>query len=233
MSGRRTGPKARGAVALVTYRSGMLSVRTRAGRRLLRAGLVALPAGSTTLVAHALVTGALPAPGAVLAGVAAAGSLAAALPRVRPMVAVLVAQLALHAVFAVTQPAGCLQQLRRAAWAGVDLAVGAAAGCEPAVFLTAGTPQQVALLTLLSVVPLIAAHALGAVLAASGTSRVEDAVRSVLLLAAGVLVALPRLVRVPARRRLPSPVGSPRVPASSLVPVRPLTRRGPPALLPA
>lgn len=213
-----------------TYRVGMIAARAGVPAAL-RAAAIAVVAGVTTAAAHLLVTGEGPGALALLAGVMLAGAAARgldirAVPRWGTL---LVAQLAVHAVLAVTQPVGCLRAVGRAAWAGADLARwGASAACDPAQLLVAGSPERTALLTVASVVLLLAGHAVTAAAGAAGVGSVERAVHCVLALVSAVLVVLPGAVRLPALRPLTAARGSSRVWQARLVPLRPVVRRGPP-----
>jgi hypothetical protein len=193
-------------------------------------------AAVATVVAHVIVTGAAPGAMATLTGLVLATVVAAGLDarHARSLTVALAAQLVVHVVLAATQPVGCLQAVGRAAWAGLDLARwGASAACDPGQLLLAGSPQQVALLAVVGAVPLLAGHALAAALGAAGVDRIQASADSALTLLGAVLVVLPGPVRLPATRRLLPARESRRVPQTSLVPVRPLVRRGPPVAVTA
>lgn len=200
---------------------------------------------ATTVAAHVAVTAMVPGLLAVVMAAAVCAAAVAALQalprpaagrgvRTRPLTAVLVGQLACHVVFALTQPAGCLASVGRAAWAGVGLARwGVSADCDPTQLSTAGSPQQLALVAVVSVVPLLVAHAVAAVAGAAGLSLLERAVDVAVALLGAVLVALPAVVRLPVSHRPRVPAAPPLPAWLSLVPLRPLVRRGPPVAVPA
>jgi hypothetical protein len=202
---------------------------------LVRPLVVAVLAVVTAVVAYAAAAGRMPAPGTVaLAGVVAAVGVAAlGLRRAAPpapLVGVLVGQLVCHAVFAISQPVGCLKAVGHAAWAGAALAHwGASGNCAPNELLATGTPLQLTLLVVVSVVPLLLIHAVAAALSAAGINRAEDAVRCAFGLLDGVLTLIPRAVQLPVIPACPVPSpGRERLPRPQLVMLQPLVRRGPP-----
>jgi hypothetical protein len=201
-------------------------------------GVVAL-AVATTVAAHVVVTAMAPGLLVVALAAAVAGATVAALRRVPvlsgPLAAVLAGQLACHVVLALTQPAGCLASVGRAAWAGVGLARwGVSADCDPAQLSTAGSPQQLALLAVVSVVPLLLLNVVAAVAGATGLAVLERAVDVAVALLGIVLAVLPGApLRLPVSRRPRVPAAPTPRPLVARVPLRPLVRRGPPGALPA
>lgn len=194
-------------------------------------------AAVTTVVAHWLITGVAPGPEAVLLGLVLAGAVVTVMfgrTSTGPLAAVLVAQLVFQVVFAVMHPVGCLRAVGRAAWAGGDLVAWAvSSGCAPSQLFVAGSTQRVALVALVSVVPLLVGHVVAALVGAAGVARAEDAARAVLALLGAVLVRLPSAVRLLVARPLMPAPASERVLQTALTPLRSLARRGPPPVVPA
>lgn len=202
------------------------------------AGLLRLPAvvalaAVTAVPAQVLVSGVVPSAGVLLSGLLLATAVAALLAPRRPLAGLLGAQLAVHVVFALTQPAGCLRTVGRAASAGWDLAWwGAASVCGPGD-LVVGAPQQLAATVLLSAVPLLLGQALVTSAGAAWVSRLDALVARALSVLGAVLARVPRVAPLPATRPLPAAVTSDVVLPDSLAVVRALVRRGPPAVLAA
>lgn len=206
---------------------------TGAGSGVHSVGVLAVVLG-TTLCGHVLVASALPSP-AVLALTAGVVALLI-LPRLatgRSVVAtVVLGQVAAHTVLAVvgsTAQGGCLPLIGRAARAGIDLAaMGVAQDCAAGTLAVPGSAAQVALLSLLTAVPVLIAHLLGA---AVGTGVIHLLAQKAERVAIALAAALPRLPATAthvSRRRLRMVVERAPTPLPHDLSPRWLPRRGPP-----
>lgn len=192
---------------------------------------------STTLTAHFAVAARHPAPANVvlalaLAAIVSMGVLARG-GRRAVLSAVLAGQAAVHTTLAVAGGAaagGCVPLLTRAARAGLDLAVmGLARDCSPGQLMSTGTAGNLAVMALLSALPVLVAHVVAAALGDRGLEWGARVGQRVLVAVTMMAPRLPGLASPLVGPLLSLPVEPDVVPPNLAVVSRSHRRRGPPA----
>lgn len=191
---------------------------------------------STALTAHFAVAAEHPAPADVvlalaLAAIVSMGVLAQG-GRRAVLSAVLVGQAAVHTTLAVAGGAaagGCVPLLARAARAGLDLAVmGLARDCSPGQVMTTGTAGNLAVMALLSALPVLIAHVVAAALGDRGLEWGTRVGQRVLAAVTMMAPRLPVLAPQTVGPLLSVPIEPDVVPPNLALVSRGHLRRGPP-----